>query len=1383
MTCGAAGTTGQDKNPSDLLSLLFSTGRDTAMSSLPEAMRSLTQVFTGKLQDFTDEVENVHMLWLEEIQQEAQRMFSSDFSTEPELMPKTPSQKKTSRRKRVSVELNENRSKRRFSKGKRSNLRRSSVQNTLNSISELVVSHAPSNSPDTVAEEPVRRTRRNKAAAADSEPVKRSTRNKGAAKAKEQVEVMEEEAVEVAAVADAPEPTDVPENVLEVKESSSSSSPVQTLTSEAVVKIPSAERLSANKLLGSGPSPGRSANKITIAAAGAQPSSRTSVRRSLVLRRSLVGLRHSMTQEAVRRASRRSFLKKKARLGNSTCSSSVSGDVSMDVEMEENEVVMENRIEQMLTEEETAEPAAEASTEAPITQPGDPESKRPVEDKALMPNEEVKPITPTSGENCRFTRSMAQLSETDDIGKKSQDDVRASRSASKRRAAESAAIALSTPKKKHSPPKKCMTGITPSMRFLHTVQKNQLLMMTPSSLGRSSFMKSFIKQTGKTDIKERERQKWDALNKKIEQENERKKKMEEDRRKKQEEMKRKRDERLKRVVEARVKGEMEKEQEKKKKIEEKMAQIEKKNDMLRVERLAEEKAKKKVATKRQEELELRRKQEEAARKKKLQQQAEEEERRHQELLAKRKAEEEREKARKQAEAARALELKKEQERERERERQAAAERERVEREKAIALQKELDRAAKEKERRELEDKRRREEEQRRAEEERAAQQKHAAAAVAPTVTTSLMKMPITKTLNATITHSPALNVTVDIEHSVMKTPVSKGAANMTIDKGAGLNVTVDVEQSPQSYQITPKGKKVDVLVNPEDYGMDQNSDDSTDDESAPRKPIPSWAEGMQLQQAIMKRYYDPLDLDSYFGEIEQPRLEKIFQKTKPRFFKRTSSAVWHSPPRMVLKELGRINSHWSSLSDQSPHLTDVRIEPSGDLLNTAGLSGLRRGFYTGEVYLISVHNFIRPGIAARLEDRAALLPNYRDDSSWSGVHLPGFGGFSHGKTRRSYPGRGGNPYPQGGSYPGYPVRGASYPGSSPNQYGGVAGAGRYPGEDRYPYWNPNNKIISPRYGGNFGHGGYGYAGAGGSPFAQSVHNMGMRPSIQSKGFGRQAVMAAGVGAVAGMALGYGLGSFPRPHFAFHSPQEEYYYNHYMYRRYGTRPSDSNTNPGSPGGGAGDSGSSSTGSEVSNAYNIFQNPPPQSYDTYMDRCMNRTDLLRGQQAGRSKRAVEDTQPLRASDSVQGGDPNITQGEKPAGAAGFSEAQVSDSSAQSESPGIESKSANSTDSPLPVAAKLTGATEPPPQPREDREEDDTVSIMEIGYPALIEQLKARRCIELYMAYAEHHAQKQIQDRSSGDESFRGGGEQPRPFSHRVILVLSSTISLIISSLLLH
>lgn len=50
--------------------------RGATMSSLPETTRSLMQIFNGKLQDFTNEIDNVHMVWLEEIQQEAYRMFS-----------------------------------------------------------------------------------------------------------------------------------------------------------------------------------------------------------------------------------------------------------------------------------------------------------------------------------------------------------------------------------------------------------------------------------------------------------------------------------------------------------------------------------------------------------------------------------------------------------------------------------------------------------------------------------------------------------------------------------------------------------------------------------------------------------------------------------------------------------------------------------------------------------------------------------------------------------------------------------------------------------------------------------------------------------------------------------------------------------------------------------------------------------------------------------------------------------------------------------------------------------------------------------------------------------------------------------------------------------
>ncbi|NXX24969.1 INCE protein, partial [Nicator chloris] len=85
-------------------------------------------------------------------------------------------------------------------------------------------------------------------------------------------------------------------------------------------------------------------------------------------------------------------------------------------------------------------------------------------------------------------------------------------------------------------------------------------------------------------------------------------------------------------------------------------------------------------------------------------------------------------------------------------------------------------------------------------------------------------------------------------------------------------------------------------ANENSYGLDLNSDDSTDDESNPRKPVPAWADGAQLQQAIVHQYYHPVDVDALFGTIPSPRLEHIFYKSKPRYFKRTSSAVWHSPP-------------------------------------------------------------------------------------------------------------------------------------------------------------------------------------------------------------------------------------------------------------------------------------------------------------------------------------------------------------------------------------------------------------------------------------------------------------------------------------------------------
>ncbi|XP_041966307.1 inner centromere protein isoform X5 [Alosa sapidissima] len=858
------------------------------MSSLLESTHNLMQVFSGKLEDFLKEIDDVHMVWLEEIEQEAQRMFSSDFNTEPELMPKTPSQKKTNRRRRVSVGQNENKAKRRLSKGKRSNLRRSSVQLSLNAIPE-----SPSASAEPDVEEPQRRTRRNNAkSAAEQGPVKRSTRNKPTTASASLQEVDDDTFEEEEPIQ---EEEEAPVKAMETESANSAQPPQVSSPTPAAVESEEVEDAQVSK-----------ATVVPDTPQG--PPSRTSVRRSMTARHSLAGLRRSLTQEAVRRASRRSFLKKKARMSRSACSSSVGEDICLDTDGEEVEEM--EREEKVGDVEEPGVIVIESSPvpEINVVEPDVEDSEREKEGgpEAVKPGEPVTRYTRSMAKNTptptaavsvsRIEKPQTPPSVSGEGGKTPAGTQSMSRFGFKRRVD---STSEDVPKKKISPKNVSQSAVKPNMKsFIHTVQKNQLLMMTPGSLGRSSVM-SFIKHgtPGRVDPKlsiglvERERQKLEAYNKKTEQENERKKKMEEDRRKKNEELKRQREERLRRVLEARERGEKA-ELEKRKKVEQKMAQINEK-----------EKAKKTVASKRQQELELRRKQEEDARKRKLQQ--EEEEKRQQELRAKRKAEEE-ERARKLADARRQLELKREQEREQER--RAAAERqekERQEREKALALQLELERAAREKERRELEEKRRlleekrqREDEQRRAEEER--RRVAAATAAAAAAQEAQLKATASKTtlLNTTINKGPALNVTVDLEGTLLKTPLSKGAALLSMSHKGALNVTVDVENSPQSYEITPKGKKITTLLNPEDYGMDQNSDDSTDDESAPKKPIPSWAEGLQLQQAIMKQYYDPVDLHAYFGVVEMPKLERIFHKSKPRFFKRTSSAVWHSPPRM-----------------------------------------------------------------------------------------------------------------------------------------------------------------------------------------------------------------------------------------------------------------------------------------------------------------------------------------------------------------------------------------------------------------------------------------------------------------------------------------------------
>ncbi|MBN3275860.1 INCEA protein, partial [Polyodon spathula] len=278
------------------------------MDTLSKDTSSLLEVFDLKLKEYVNDVENNHMVWLLEIQEEASKMFCSDFSSEPELMPKTPSQKRKGR-KRLSVggSGTQNANKRRISKGRRSNVRRSSSMKVqvLGLLAEDVEQGW-----ETEGARPKRSTR--KAAPLDCEA--------GAALVESRVPLVEISSVERRSAE------------LAQQEGEASAS---TKTSR-LLPAPGASSLSVPAVgapvSGHSEGSGRSVSKLPIAESGSSTcqsgdapkshkrASRSSVRRSIGGQRSLLSIRESMTRESLRRASRRSFLRKKALLESSVSS-------------------------------------------------------------------------------------------------------------------------------------------------------------------------------------------------------------------------------------------------------------------------------------------------------------------------------------------------------------------------------------------------------------------------------------------------------------------------------------------------------------------------------------------------------------------------------------------------------------------------------------------------------------------------------------------------------------------------------------------------------------------------------------------------------------------------------------------------------------------------------------------------------------------------------------------------------------------------------------------------------------------------------------------------------------------------------------------------------
>ncbi|NWT58959.1 INCE protein, partial [Erythrocercus mccallii] len=362
-------------------------------------------------------------------------------------------------------------------------------------------------------------------------------------------------------------------------------------------------------------------------------------------------------------------------------------------------------------------------------------------------------------------------------------------------------------------------------------------------------IKDFIKRNTPTrlHLKEKERQRLENLRKKQEAEEQRKKKVEEEKRRRQAEMKQKREERLRKAPQARERAEQ-MEEKKKKQVEQKMLQSDEK---VREEKVAEERSKRKGSKKHEEA--------EARKQKALKWPCRvflwflQEENKQQEPLQKREDEvKERGKT--------VLELKN------------------------LLEQQQLGQA---KERCELvpvlEDPK-----QQGKEKPPQAQQQPAAVAGKATKVGREGKCGL---------QGARLDLSRDRTGKGEKTHSTSSPWDMAEQSRQVLSVWLQKSLSTSCLGSLKDAQEPELSPADENsYGLDLNSDDSTDDESNPRKPIPAWADGAQLQQAIVHQYYHPVDVDALFGAIPSPRLEHIFYKSKPRYFKRTSSAVWHSPP-------------------------------------------------------------------------------------------------------------------------------------------------------------------------------------------------------------------------------------------------------------------------------------------------------------------------------------------------------------------------------------------------------------------------------------------------------------------------------------------------------
>ena len=94
-------------------------------------------------------------------------------------------------------------------------------------------------------------------------------------------------------------------------------------------------------------------------------------------------------------------------------------------------------------------------------------------------------------------------------------------------------------------------------------------------------------------------------------------------------------------------------------------------------------------------------------------------------------------------------------------------------------------------------------------------------------------------------------------------------------------------------------KALGIKPNKEDYDINElRSEDETDDEEQPNKPIPMWAKDVIILESSLKQAHSYVHFTNLFkaATTAEINLEQIFKTKKQKYCQRSSSAIWKSPP-------------------------------------------------------------------------------------------------------------------------------------------------------------------------------------------------------------------------------------------------------------------------------------------------------------------------------------------------------------------------------------------------------------------------------------------------------------------------------------------------------